>query len=93
MGGKIATRDDRQRVRKRPRSVRNEHVDETDAPCRDNGLGGDLDQLEASRGVEIDWSREMVVDGTEYDRIRHGSDSNGGGIETNTLNRVEWPGG
>lgn len=37
----------------------------------DNGLGGHLNQLEASRGVEVDcWSHEMAVNSTEYDRMQ-----------------------
>lgn len=35
----------------------------------------------------------VVADGAEYDRIRRGSDTNGGSIETITLNRVRWPEG
>ena len=84
---------DPQNDQERPRSVRNKRVDKTNAPCRRNGLGGHLDEPEASRGVEGVWDREMVVDGARHDGICSSSDGSECRVETNVLCRKVEPGG
>ena len=59
-----------------PKSVSDERVDETNAPCRRNGPGGHLGEPEASRGVEGVRNCGKVVDGAEHNGIRPSSRGN-----------------
>ena len=44
------------------RKVRNKCADEADAPCQDNGLGGQLDQQEGEGRVGVNLSGRNIVD-------------------------------
>jgi hypothetical protein len=73
-GGETAAPGDFQRPQERPRSIRNERVDRTNAPSPDKAPGGHIDDQEASRDVEGDWSRESDGDGVGYNGRRDGKD-------------------
>ena len=73
--------------------VRNERADETDAPRRDWPPGGHLGDREESEGVEGKPDRAKVLEGAGYDGIRHRTEGNERGIDTNALRRVRGPGG
>ena len=55
-------------VQERPRKVRDERVDGTNAPSRDTGPGGRLEVQEESKGAEVGRDRQMVVKGARRDR-------------------------
>ena len=56
-------------IRERPsRSVRNGRVDRTDAPDRDNGLGGHLDLPKDLRGIEVEESRCAIETDAQWVR-------------------------
>ena len=82
-----------QMSQQRPRSVSNERVDETNAPCQRNSLDGHLGEPEASRGVEGVRDCGTVVDGAGHDGIRPSSDGSECRVETNTLRRDKGPRG
>ena len=84
--------DDSQSHQERPRSFRNQHVNETNAPCRRNGPGGHLGEPEASRGVEGVRHCGKVVDGAEHNGIRPSSRGNEHKLETNAPCRAVEPG-
>ena len=80
-------------VQERPRKVRNERVDETDAPRRDWPPGGHLGHREESEDVEGDRERRKVVEGGGHDGIRPKTDRNACGVDTNPQRRDRGPGG
>ena len=67
-----------------PRSVRNQRVDETDAPGRDRAPGGHRGEQEASRAAKGDPDRINVVDCPEHDWMCPRADGNEHEVETNT---------
>ena len=77
------------RLRERPRSVINERVDGTDAPDRDNGLGGYLDPPEDPRGIKVESDGRRVVDGANS----RGHKESQRAIETDAQCRENGPGG
>ena len=85
--------DDSQSHQERPRSVRNQRVDETNAPCQRNGPGGHLSEPEASRGVEGVQNCGKVVDGTKHDGMCPSGRGNERVVETNTSHRDKGPRG
>ena len=74
-----------------PRSVSDERVNRTNAPCRRNGPGGHLGEPEASRGVEGVQDRGMVVDDAKHDGMCPSSHGNECEVETNTPCREVEP--
>ena len=76
-----------------PEGVRDERVDETNAPCRDTGPGGRLELQRDSRGVEVDRDCRKVVKGTEHHGKRPRSEEDERYVETNALCRIRGPGG
>ena len=75
--GEMAMPDDVQNHCERPRSVRNECVDETDTP-------GHFDLPEAKVHIEVEWRHGNVVDSGELDVIDYGCKGNEHVVETNT---------
>jgi hypothetical protein len=67
--GEMAVPDGVHSVPKRPTNVRNEHVDETDAPDQDRALGGHRSKKWESRVVEGDSDHANVVHRAGYDGI------------------------
>ena len=67
-GAETAVSGDIHDLQKRPRTVSNEHVDETDAPRRDKGRRGHMGELERPRSVKGDWDRQTDVEDVGYDQ-------------------------
>jgi hypothetical protein len=91
--GETAVPGDFQRYRERPRNVRNQPADETDAPHRDNPPGGHRGEWEMLGVVEGNPDRGNVVDLAEHDGICPSSDENERRVETNASCRGNHPGG
>jgi hypothetical protein len=93
LGGEMAVPNGTNDVQEHPRRVRNERVDETNAPRRRNSPGGHLGEPEASRGVEGVRDRGTVVDSAEHDGICPSNDGNERFVKTNARSRRTRPGG
>jgi hypothetical protein len=91
--GETAVPGDFQRYRERPRNVRNQPADETDAPHRDNPPGGHRGEWEMLGVIEGNPDRGNVVDLAEHDGICPSSDENERRVETNASCRGNHPGG
>ena len=92
-GGETAVQDDAQTYQDGPIGEGNQRVDDANALCRDTWPGGQMGELEGSRGVEVVRDRVKVVDGAGYDLIHPRTDGNERVVETNSQCRRTGPGG
>ena len=82
-----------QSVQKGRRKVRDERIDDTNAPSQDTGPGGRLEVQEDSKGVEVDPDLCEVVKGAKHDGKQPRNEGNACDVEMNMSRRDRGPGG
>ena len=82
---------DVQNTREGPRSIRNERVNETDAPSRDKGPGGHRDERDEQGAIEDDLERLSDGYGGDVDGIRRGEDGTMSGARRNSKRVATTP--
>ena len=92
-GGEAVVPGGTHSIQERARSVRNERVDETNAPCRDRAPEGRRGEQEPSRGTEVDLGRRNVGKGAEHDRVCTRTEEDERVDDANALCRDTCPGG
>ena len=81
------------RTQEGPRGEGNQRVDDANALCRDTWPGGQLGEMDGSRGTEGDSDRASAIDHAEIDGIGPGNERNERGGDANPPSRDRDPGG
>ena len=76
LGGETIVPGSVQSIQQGPRKVRDERVDNMNAPSQDTGPGGRLEVQEDSKGIEVDPDVCEVVEGAKHDGKRPRNEGN-----------------
>ena len=93
LGGETIVPGSVQSIQQGPRKVRDERVDNMNAPSQDTGPEGRLEVQEDSKGVEVDPDLCEVVEGAKHDGKQPRNEGNACDVETNVSCRDRGPGG